>query len=63
MIPREDGSIIVGGARQLFWHNPERWFGTVKDDELVEEAVPNFNNYMQRHFRGWEGTDATTSKV
>ena len=36
LIPRSDGSIIVGGARQRFWHNPERWFSTVRDDEQIE---------------------------
>jgi glycine/D-amino acid oxidase-like deaminating enzyme len=63
LIPRTDGSIIVGGARQRFWHNPARWFGTVRDDELVEEAVPHFERYMQRHFRGWENTQAKTESV
>lgn len=63
LIPRADGSIIVGGARRRFWHKPERWFGTVRDDEMVEEAVSYFDGYMQRHFRGWEQSDAKVSKV
>ncbi|KAI4660351.1 hypothetical protein J4E81_006019 [Alternaria sp. BMP 2799] len=63
LIPRADGSIIVGGARQRFWHKPERWFDTVRDDELVDEATTYFDGYMQRHFRGWEDTQAQTKKV
>jgi glycine/D-amino acid oxidase-like deaminating enzyme len=63
LIPRNDGSIIVGGARQSFWHDRERWFGTVNDSEMVDEAVPYFDGYMQRLFRGWENTRAKTRRV
>ena len=63
LIPRADGSIIVGGARQRFWHNKDRWFDNVRDDELVEEAVSYFDGYMQRHFRGWEGSQAKVTDV
>ena len=63
LIPRTDGSIIVGGARQRFWHNRERWYGNVRDDELVGEAVPYFDDYMQRHFRGWEESGAVAERV
>ncbi|KAF5533883.1 FAD dependent oxidoreductase [Fusarium phyllophilum] len=63
LIPRADGSIIVGGARQAFWTQKDRWFNNVRDDELVEEAVPYFDNYMQRHFRGWENSEMKTDKV
>ena len=63
LIPRTDGSIIVGGARQRFWHKPGRWFNTVRDDELVDEASSYFDGYMQRYFSGWEKTQAETKKV
>ncbi|KAF5011043.1 hypothetical protein FDECE_2850 [Fusarium decemcellulare] len=63
LIPRPDGSIIVGGARQRFWHNKERWYGTVRDDELVDEAVSYFDNYMQRYFRGWENSGAEVESI
>ena len=63
LIPRTDGSIIVGGARQRFWHRRERWFGTVQDDELVDEATSYFDDYMQRHFLGWENSGAETKRV
>jgi glycine/D-amino acid oxidase-like deaminating enzyme len=63
LIPRADGSIVVGGARQRFWHNKDRWFGNVRDDELVEEAVSYFDGYMQRHFRGWEDSGAKMTDI
>ncbi|RSL76194.1 hypothetical protein CEP51_010188 [Fusarium floridanum] len=63
LIPRPDGSIIVGGARQRFWHNKERWYGTIRDDELVDEAVSYFDDYMQRHFRGWENSGAKVESI
>jgi glycine/D-amino acid oxidase-like deaminating enzyme len=63
LIPRADGSIIVGGAGQRFWHNRAHWFGMVDDSEMVEEAVSYFDGYMQRIFRGWENTCAKTKKV
>ncbi|KAF2019915.1 FAD dependent oxidoreductase [Aaosphaeria arxii CBS 175.79] len=63
LIPRADGSIVVGGARQRFWHHREQWFDNVRDDELVADAVSYFDGYMQRHFRGWEDSGAKVSEV
>lgn len=63
LIPRADGSVVVGGARQRFWHRRERWFDDVRDNELVEEAVSYFDGYMQRHFRGWEDSEAEVKEV
>ncbi|TLD15245.1 hypothetical protein PspLS_10676 [Pyricularia sp. CBS 133598] len=63
LIPRADGSIVVGGARQVFWHKPELWFNNIRDDELVEEAGGYFDGYMQRTFRGWEDSGAMVDKV
>ncbi|EMR69616.1 putative fad dependent oxidoreductase superfamily protein [Eutypa lata UCREL1] len=63
LIPRADGSIVVGGARQRFWHVRDQWFDNVRDDELVADAVSYFDGYMQRHFRGWEASDAKTDHV
>lgn len=63
LIPRADGSIIVGGARQKFWHIRDQWFDNVRDDELVEDALSYFDGFMQRHFRGWEDSQATTRQV
>lgn len=63
LIPRADGSIIVGGARQAFWHHKHQWFDNVQDNEIIEEAVPYFSGYMQRHFRGWEGSQMKTESI
>lgn len=63
LIPRADGSIVVGGARQRFWHDRGRWFDNVRDDELVGEAVSYFDGYMQRLFRGWENSQAKATEV
>lgn len=63
LIPRPDGSIIVGGARQRFWHKREAWFDNIRDDELVEEAVSYFDGYMQRHFAGWQDSEAKVTNV
>lgn len=63
LIPRADGSIVVGGARQRFWHNRDRWFGNNRDDELVDEAVSYFDGYMQQHFRGWEDSGAKVKEI
>lgn len=63
LVPRADGSIIVGGARQAFWHQKDRWFDNVQDNEIVGEAVPYFSGYMQRHFRGWEDSQMKTTRV
>ncbi|KAH7303824.1 FAD dependent oxidoreductase-domain-containing protein [Stachybotrys elegans] len=63
LIPRADGSIVVGGARQRFWHVRDQWFDNVRDDELVNDAVSYFDGYMQRHFRGWEDSETKPTKV
>jgi glycine/D-amino acid oxidase-like deaminating enzyme len=63
LVPRSDGSIIVGGARQTFWHNKHLWFDNTRDDELVDEATSYFSNYMQHHFRGWENSEMATKLI
>ena len=64
LIPRPDGSIVVGGARQTFIHDRDRWFNSVKDNEkMSRESDKYFDGYMQRHFRGWENSGAITKRV
>ncbi len=63
LIPRLDGSIVVGGARSTYFHEKDRWYGNVEDDKLIENAKSYFDGYMQRMFRGWEHSGASTSKV
>jgi glycine/D-amino acid oxidase-like deaminating enzyme len=64
LIPRPDGSIVVGGARQTFLHDKESWYDSVKDNERALSASEQyFDGYMQRHFRGWENSGAVTERV
>jgi glycine/D-amino acid oxidase-like deaminating enzyme len=63
LIPRTDGSIIVGGARSVYYHDLESWYDNVNDDKLIDSAKDYFNGYMQRVFRGWENSAAHTNKV
>ena len=64
LIPRPDGSIIVGGARETFVKDLGSWYGNVDDSRLInEKAARYFDGYMQRHFRGWEESGAVTKRV
>lgn len=63
LIPRADGSIIVGGAREAFWHRKNKYYDNIRDDELVREANSYFDNYMQKKFRGWEGAEMEVRKI
>jgi glycine/D-amino acid oxidase-like deaminating enzyme len=63
LIPRADGSIVVGGARQCFWHDRELWFDSFNDAELIAATKSYFDGYMQRHFRGWEDSGAKLQEV
>lgn len=65
MIPRTDGSIIIGGARASFYHDLGSWYGNVEDDKLIETggAPRYFDGYMQKNFRGWEDSGAYTKNV
>ncbi|KAH8660303.1 FAD dependent oxidoreductase [Xylariales sp. PMI_506] len=63
LIPRLDGSIIVGGGRPDFYHDLPSWYGNVNDDSLIESATKYFDNYMQRVFHGWEDSGAYTAKL
>ncbi|KAH7139593.1 FAD dependent oxidoreductase [Dactylonectria estremocensis] len=63
LIPRPDGSIIVGGARSEFYHELDSWYNNVNDDLLIESAKTYFDGYMQRVFQGWEDSGAYTSQL
>lgn len=63
LIPRNDGSIIVGGARRTYLPHLEDWYGNVDDTQLIDRAKGYFDGYMQRHFRGWEDSGAYTDRV
>ncbi|KAF3011717.1 hypothetical protein E8E14_009830 [Neopestalotiopsis sp. 37M] len=63
LIPRPDGSIIVGGARSQYLHRLEDWYGNTDDSTMINGAKEYFDNYMQRHFRGWEDSDARVTDI
>lgn len=63
LIPRSDGSIIVGGARRDFYSDLGSWFDVYDDSKLIESAKNYFDGYMQRHFHGWEESEAYTENV
>lgn len=63
LIPRTDGSIIVGGARRDFYHQLDSWFDVHDDSKLTESAKHYFDGYMQRNFHGWEDSGAQTDRV
>lgn len=63
MIPRPDGSIILGGARRDFFKDLNEWFDVTDDGELIEGARGYFDGYMQRHFLGWENSGVHTEEI
>lgn len=56
--PRPDGKIVVGGGKWTYASNLNRWYNNWDDSALVEETNPHFDSLMQRHFRGWENSEA-----
>ncbi|KAJ4051114.1 hypothetical protein NW760_001098 [Fusarium oxysporum] len=58
LIPRLDGSIIVGGARDAYIRSIDSWYGNIDDTQVINEARSYFDGYMQRHFHGWEDSGA-----
>jgi glycine/D-amino acid oxidase-like deaminating enzyme len=63
LIPRADGSIIVGGAAAKFKPYLEQWYNNVDDSVLIDSAKEYYNGYMQRTYRGWENTGAKVDKI
>ncbi|KAJ5108314.1 hypothetical protein N7456_004989 [Penicillium angulare] len=63
LIPRPDSSIIVGGAKQMFWSDSSHWHNITDDSKLIEPAKSYFDGLMQRNFLGWEESGAYTDKV
>ncbi|KAL2670150.1 hypothetical protein Neosp_015031 [[Neocosmospora] mangrovei] len=63
LIPRNDGSIIVGGGKPRFWSDRSHWYNVWDDSKLIEPAKSHFDGLMQRTFVGWENSGAYTDKV
>lgn len=63
MIPRPDGSIIVGGGRRDYYKDLNEWFDVADDSRLMKGGPDYFDGYMQRHFYGWEDSGMRTEEV
>jgi len=63
LISRTDGSIVVGGAKQVVLTDESYWHNNINDSELIPGADGYFNDYMQRTFYGWEDTDAKVTHI
>ncbi|KAJ5157916.1 uncharacterized protein N7482_009016 [Penicillium canariense] len=63
LIPRADGSIVVGGAAAKFKSFKEQWYNNVDDSILIDAAKNYYDGYMQRTFNGWENTGAKVDSI
>jgi glycine/D-amino acid oxidase-like deaminating enzyme len=63
LIPRADGSIIVGGATAEYKLHREQWYNNIDDSILIDAAKDYYTDYMQQTFRGWENTGAKINKI
>jgi glycine/D-amino acid oxidase-like deaminating enzyme len=63
LVPRADGSIIVGGAAAKFRSFREQWYNNVDDSVLIDSAKDYYNDYMQRTYHGWENSGAKVDKI
>jgi glycine/D-amino acid oxidase-like deaminating enzyme len=63
LISRTDGSIVVGGAKQVVLSNEALWHNNVNDSELIPGAEKYFSGYMQRTFHGWEDSGAAVTDI
>ncbi|KAH8597736.1 FAD dependent oxidoreductase superfamily [Bisporella sp. PMI_857] len=63
LIPRADGSIIVGGAAKLFKPFKEQWYNNIDDSILIDSAKDYYENYMQETYNGWENSGATVKSI
>lgn len=63
LISRNDGSIIVGGAKRDFYKHLDTWFDNTDDSTLIEPAKRYFDGYMQRTFKGWDISLASVDNI
>lgn len=62
-ISRNDGSIIVGGAKDTYKDIHEQWYNNPDDGTLIKSVEHYFDGYMQRTFFGWEDSQATVKHI
>lgn len=63
LIPRPDGSIVVGGAAAVFKPFRDQWYNNVDDSILIESAKDYYTDYMQKTYRGWENSGAKVDQI
>lgn len=63
LIPRLDGSIVVGGGNARDRSLLNQWYGNADDSTLIKEVEHYFDGYMQRNFHGWENSGALVNKI
>ncbi|KAJ5182823.1 hypothetical protein N7492_000439 [Penicillium capsulatum] len=63
LVPRADGSIVVGGASALFKPFKSQWYDNVDDSILIDSAAHYYKGFMQRTYQGWENTGAKVDKI
>ncbi|KAJ5822556.1 hypothetical protein N7447_004896 [Penicillium robsamsonii] len=62
-ISRNDGTLIVGGASNLFKDDRGEWYNNPDDGKLIKVAADYLDGYMQRTFLGWEDSEAEIKHV
>lgn len=63
LIPRADGSIVVGGGRGSYINKLGNWYDNADDTKVLEGVREYFEGYMQRTFHGWEDSGAVIDKI
>ncbi|KAJ5280157.1 hypothetical protein N7478_005529 [Penicillium angulare] len=63
LIPRSDGSIVVGGAAAVFRSSESQWYDNVDDSILIESAKDYYTDYMQKTYNGWEESGAKVDQI
>ncbi|KIW24208.1 uncharacterized protein PV07_09936 [Cladophialophora immunda] len=63
LISKTDGSIVVGGAKQVVLLNDSYWRNNTDDSQLIPGAEKYFTGYMQRMFHGWEDSQARITDI
>ena len=58
--PRPDGGIVVGGGKWKYADDRDSWYNNWDDSTLLPGADAHFDGLMQRYFRGWDHSLATT---
>jgi glycine/D-amino acid oxidase-like deaminating enzyme len=69
LVPRLDGSIILGGGQILYRDHKELWYDSVDDSTLIE--LPDgsdvksryFAGYMSKHFSSWRNVSKEVENI